>query len=160
MAVMMLIMALPVLGLALFYIWPLSWALAGYLVLVAFSVFFDALMMRSMRTPSVTGAEALIGQPVTVLFWQGRSGQVGVRGEIWQASTVNGTSVETGEHLYIVRVEGLTLIVEPRPEAPPGEESAPRATSDDATKGNGERAFDGPLTQSRHERKTEGGQRK
>lgn len=54
---MVILMALPLLGLALFWLLPWRTALAPYLVLVAVSLFFDSLMMRGMRPPCTAGPE-------------------------------------------------------------------------------------------------------
>lgn len=114
MALMIFIMMLPLIGLGLFYIWPLSAALPTYLVLVAFSAFFHVLMMKGRRRSMTTGPEALLGRPVVVLSWKDRSGQVWVHGEIWEARTQDETSVKKDDVLYVVEVQGLMLIVASR----------------------------------------------
>jgi membrane-bound serine protease (ClpP class) len=123
MALMMLIMFLPVIGLVLFYVWPLSSALPTYLVLLFFSGIFHVLMRKSMKLPVATGASELIGLPVSVLSWKGPSGQVRVHGEVWEANTGDGKSLEDDEELVVAGIQGLTLIVEPRSGAQPAEDS-------------------------------------
>lgn len=110
---MALLMGLPVLGLALFWVYPWRVALFPYLVLVAVSGFFDWLMMRSMRLPVATGRKEMLGSTAVVLNWLGDSGQVTWKNEIWQAHTTDGTSPMTGERVVIDSLSGLTLFVKP-----------------------------------------------
>ena len=119
---MALIMALPLLGLVLFVIYPLWLALTCYLVLVGVSGVFDWMMMRAMRLPVRSGREAMIGSTAIVVNWKGDSGQVAWKGEIWQAHTQNGKPPSRGEHVKIENLSQLTLLVksvEPRLHAPP-----------------------------------------
>ena len=115
---MALIMALPVLGLVLFAIYPWQVALAPYLILVAFSGYFDWVMMRAMHQPSVTGQEGVAGSTAVVLRWQGKEGQVKWRGEIWRAYLREGTAPVPGETVVIDKVSGLWLFVKSVREIP------------------------------------------
>jgi membrane-bound serine protease (ClpP class) len=87
-------------------------AFAGALVVLLIATYFT----RSRQRPVVTGAEQLLGESAVALRDFARSGPVRVRGEIWNA--VARAPVKEGQRLRIVRVDGLTLEVEPdeRPE--------------------------------------------
>jgi membrane-bound serine protease (ClpP class) len=116
MLVMALIMLFPLLGIALFYALPWRTALPLYLIGVAFSAFFDWLMMRSMKAPVSTGPEGMIGRTGTVLSWQDGKGAVRTEGEIWKASSEHGESLQTGERIEIVEVREMTLTVRRPPQ--------------------------------------------
>jgi membrane-bound serine protease (ClpP class) len=87
-------------------------AFAGALVVLLIATYFA----RSRKRPVVTGAEQLLGESAIALGDFARSGPVRVRGEIWNA--VARAAVKEGQRLRILRVDGLTLEVEPdeRPE--------------------------------------------
>jgi membrane protein implicated in regulation of membrane protease activity len=66
-----------------------------------------------------TGKESYIGQIVTVIEPLEPVGRVNLLGESWSAklaSTVAAGPLPVGAHARIVRVDGLTLFVEPLPE--------------------------------------------
>ncbi len=88
-------------------------AVAGALVALLISTYFS----RSRKRPVVTGAEQLLREPAVAMTDFERTGPVRVRGEIWNA--VTSEAVKAGDPLRIVRVDGLTLQVEPlRPGGP------------------------------------------
>jgi len=82
-------------------------ALAGALVALLIATYFA----RSRRRPVVTGTEQLLDECATAISAFERTGPVRVRGEIWNA--VSRVPVKEGERLRILRVDGLTLEVEP-----------------------------------------------
>jgi membrane-bound serine protease (ClpP class) len=82
-------------------------ALAGALAVLLLASYF----VRSRRQPVVTGASQLLSEPAVALAAFDRSGPVRIRGEIWNA--VTRVPVQTGQQLRVVRVDGLTLAVEP-----------------------------------------------
>jgi membrane-bound serine protease (ClpP class) len=82
-------------------------ALAGALVALLIATYFA----RSRRRPVVTGTEQLLDELGTAMSDFERTGPVRVRGEIWNA--VTRVAVKEGERLRILRVDGLTLEVEP-----------------------------------------------
>jgi membrane-bound serine protease (ClpP class) len=86
-------------------------ALAGALAALLIATYFA----RSRKRPVVTGAEQLLDESAVALGDFASAGPVRVRGEIWHA--VTRTAVREGQRLRIVRVDGLTLEVEP--ETPP-----------------------------------------
>jgi membrane protein implicated in regulation of membrane protease activity len=115
-----LLMGLPLLGFALFFVYPWRMALVPYLLLVGISLFFDSLMMRAMRIPVRTGPEEMIGSKAVVLNWNGHSGQVNWNDEIWQAKTEERRSFTRGDSLVIESISGLILLVKSAVSEPNG----------------------------------------
>lgn len=72
------------------------------------------LALRSRRAPIVSGAEALIGQHIKVLSWNGEQGHVAAAGERWRA--VGPAGLAPGDTVVITAVHGVTLHV--RADAP------------------------------------------
>jgi membrane-bound serine protease (ClpP class) len=70
------------------------------------------LATRAMRHPVVTGAQAMIGDSAEVLADFSGRGRVRYGGELWNARSQG--ALRAGEQARIVKVEGLTLWVEPR----------------------------------------------
>ena len=66
---------------------------------------------RALRAPVVTGARGMIGASAEVLADFSGSGRVRYGGELWQARS--SVPLRAGQTARIVRVEGLTLWVEP-----------------------------------------------
>jgi len=67
---------------------------------------------RSLRAPVVTGARGMIGASAEVIADFTGLGRVRYGGELWQARS--SVSLTAGQPARIVRVEGLTLWVEPQ----------------------------------------------
>ncbi len=102
-------------GLAGFFLLPTPWnvvaVVAAALVEVA-EVMFWLRFLRRYRVS--TGAEGLVGQRGEVIEpFSGGSGRVRVHGEIWAAR--HQSPLTSGERVRVVRVDGLTLEVEPQP---------------------------------------------
>lgn len=68
------------------------------------------LLMRSRRHAIVTGDEALLREPAEALEDFQGEGWVRVRGESWRARSAR--PVKRGQRLRVIRIEGLTLLVE------------------------------------------------
>ena len=90
---------------------PLIAAIATVGGLVIVGIAFIA--ARSLRRPVVTGVQGMIGDDAEVLqdFTSAGSGRVRYRGELWNARSSVG--LQAGQMARIVKVEGLTLWVEP-----------------------------------------------
>jgi membrane-bound serine protease (ClpP class) len=88
-------------------------ALAGALVVMLMASYF----VRSRRRPVVTGAAQMLSEPAVAIADFASSGQVRIRGEIWNA--VTRAPVRSGQRLRVTRVDGLTLEVEPDETAGP-----------------------------------------
>jgi membrane-bound ClpP family serine protease len=102
-----LILLLPLIGLAVFWIAPLSIAIPIYVVVLLASGFWYYSIMKSMRRPVVTGREGLIGQRVEIIDMSGRTGHVRTHGEIWRA--VSDDIFHGGDKAIILDIEDLTL---------------------------------------------------
>jgi membrane-bound serine protease (ClpP class) len=70
------------------------------------------LSTRAMRHPVATGAQAMIGASAEVVADFTGKGRVRYGGELWNARSE--ATLRAGEQARIVRVEGLTLYVEPQ----------------------------------------------
>jgi membrane-bound serine protease (ClpP class) len=89
---------------------PLIAAIATVGGLIVLGIAYIA--ARSMRRPVVTGVQGMIGDNAEVLQGFTGTGRVRYRGELWNAHS--DTALSTGQMARIVKVEGLTLWVEPR----------------------------------------------
>jgi membrane-bound serine protease (ClpP class) len=72
--------------------------------------------LKARRGKVLTGPQAMIGAKAIARTPLNPTGQVEIRGELWQASLHNPTSLTTGSVVRVRKVEGLTLIVEPEPD--------------------------------------------
>jgi membrane-bound serine protease (ClpP class) len=70
------------------------------------------LATRSMRRPVATGAQGMIGATAEVVGEFPGRGRVRFGGELWSARSP--VPLHPGDSARIVRVEGLTLWVEPQ----------------------------------------------
>ncbi len=104
-----LILLLPVLGLAVFVLWPLSVAAPVYAVVLVISLAFYYLIMQAMRRPATTGAEEIVRNTGKVLEVRGRRICVRVRGEIWNAESSD--RLHPGDSVSITGIDGLMLRV-------------------------------------------------
>jgi membrane-bound serine protease (ClpP class) len=88
-------------------------ALAATLPFAALTVFLMRLVLRSRKWKSTTGREELIGTQGTALssLASGVEGMIRIHGELWRA--VSAQPVAEGKAVRVLRVEGLTLYVEP-----------------------------------------------
>jgi len=86
--------------------------------LAAIFLFLGRLALKAQRQPPATGAAALVGQIARARtpLAPGEPGHVDIHGEIWRAMTL--VPVPLGRHVRVVRVDGLTLTVEPADNAP------------------------------------------
>ncbi len=82
-------------------------AAAGALVTLLIATYFA----RSRKRPVVTGTAQMLDEPAVAMGDFEHSGPVRIRGEIWHA--VTRSPVKDGERLRVLRVDGLTLYVEP-----------------------------------------------
>lgn len=98
------LLATPLLGLALFFVLPFGLALTIYLVLVLLSLLLYYKIAESMQAPVVTGREALVGQVVTT----NDDGSICWQGEWWTARPRLPTC-----RVRIVGLRGLEVQVEP-----------------------------------------------
>lgn len=93
-----------------------AWEVVGgaALVTAVIGTLVMSMLLRSRRRAVVSGPEQMLGETARVLVWRGREGDIWAHGERWSAKA--STPLRAGEPVRIVRVDGLTLVVEPRQE--------------------------------------------
>jgi membrane-bound serine protease (ClpP class) len=93
------------------------------LLFAAFFLFIARSAWRSRDFPVVTGDAQLVGHVGSARTDLTPEGMVYLLGELWQATATQG-GIPKGEHVRVVRKEGLRLVVEPVPHdgslPPPG----------------------------------------
>ncbi len=122
------LLAMPVIGLGLFFVLPLATALPIYLLVVALSFALYYKITESMHAPVRTGPEALIGREVVTT----EDGSIRWQGEWWTAQPRL-----PRQRVRVVGLKGLNLVVEPVEPAStsgltspvPGTSSGPRRPS-------------------------------
>ena len=105
-----LILLLPVLGLVVFWIWPLTISVPVYGVIFILSLGMYALIMRAMRRPVLSGSEELLHSRGEVVDVQGNVLHVRVHSELWNAASHE--PLHRGDHVRVIGMEGLVLRVE------------------------------------------------
>jgi len=109
-----LILLMPVLGLPILWIMPLSFAIPSYVVIVLMSVFLYWLITKAMRKPIQDGFQSLIGTEAEVVSRRARHSSapylVRSKGELWSAYSAD--SLRPGEPVNIVSVKGIGIVVE------------------------------------------------
>jgi membrane-bound serine protease (ClpP class) len=108
------------LALVLLVFLPSPWNLVGFLVALVLFALEVAYWQRRVRGRKVqTGVENLVGSVGEVTEPLAPIGQVRVLGELWQARAPS--EVPRGTPVRVVKVEGLTLGVEPVENESPGD---------------------------------------
>ncbi len=107
-----LILLMPVLGLGVFWLWPPPEAIPAYGVILALSLGFYGLIMRSMRRPVRTGAEGMRGAVGRVLRVGEQDASVAIHSEIWSAESAD--VLRPGDRVEVVDVRDLRLKVRRR----------------------------------------------
>lgn len=129
MFLMMLVMALPVLGLLLFLFLPWKTALVLYVAGTAVALFYHRLMMKSMKLRVTTGRRGMIGREVVVISGSSGFHMVRCGDEIWKAELRGGGSLPPGSEAVVVGVRGLVLVLDPLPSQADRREDRARAGS-------------------------------
>lgn len=88
---------------------------ASAVSLLLLAIVFTA-AFRAHRRPAVTGDDGFVGKHAIVERWQGDTGIVRFRGELWQATATSSLLPE--QTVYITGRSGLTLTVKPIPGKP------------------------------------------
>lgn len=102
---------LPLVGLILFGLLPFPAALGLYAGLTLVSLAIGIPSVRALVQPVLTGAEGMQGKTAVVVTADGWSGTVRCEGELWRCRSR--APVEAGARVRIVRLDGLTALVEP-----------------------------------------------
>jgi membrane protein implicated in regulation of membrane protease activity len=110
---MLIAMVLPILGVALFYLFPFEEAFPMYLacILISAPIYYGMLSVMGRKRKVQTGSEKMIGEEALVVVDIDPRGKVEFEGELWSA-TAKGTKYFKGEKVKIRSVEGLVLSVE------------------------------------------------
>lgn len=110
-----LALLLPVVGLGVFFVLPLPWALAAYLVIAGATALLYKAVIDAMRRRVVTGREALLGARVAVRRVEPGRLVVCLGGELWtaQGAGFDDGGPRPGDHVVISQVRGNTLVVSP-----------------------------------------------
>ena len=69
--------------------------------------------LRARRSKVLTGPQAMIGGTAIVRTPLSPTGQVEIRGELWQATLKGHAPLAPGSAVSVRAIEGLVLIVEP-----------------------------------------------
>ena len=73
--------------------------------------------LKARRGKVLTGPQTMIGAKAIARTPLNPTGQVEIRGELWQASLRGPTPLSAGSAVRVRKVEGLTLVVEPEPDS-------------------------------------------
>lgn len=104
-----LMLMLPVLGLMVFRLWPMSIAAPVYIIILVVSLAVYYLIVQAMHRPVMTGREEILRKTGTVVEVRERRIQVRVRGEIWNAESSD--RLRIGDTVSIAGIDGLVLQV-------------------------------------------------
>ena len=107
-----LLLLLPVLALPVFWFWPFGEALPVYVVAVGLSVGFYLLIWKVWKMPPENGTQKLIGVTGSVVRVDARTVTLRLGGELWTADVQDGPLAQ-GQHVVVVRVDGLRLTARP-----------------------------------------------
>ena len=92
----------------------LRFIIPGVLVTAAFFAFIVGAGLRAQFLPVRAGKETMIGKSVTALSRiDARGGKVFIEGEYW--NVVSEVPIDENQPVEIIRLEGLTLTVKPKP---------------------------------------------
>ena len=92
---------------------PLGTILPTVAVVCAAIVFALYLVTQAQLRPQTTGSEAMKGLTGRVNRWEGNTGQIMVRGELWRARSKEGGPLSPDDRVRVVDIDGLHLLVEP-----------------------------------------------
>lgn len=103
------ILLLPLLGLAVFWVWPLSIALPVYAVVAALSAWSYWYVLKAVQRPVMTGMEEMGGALGRVLEVGDHDARVRVHSEVWSAESDD--ALRPGDWVEVTKVSGLRLTV-------------------------------------------------
>jgi len=103
------VLALPFIGLAVFWLWPLSVALPVYLVVLFLSGWVYYYTIAAMRRQVTIGPETLVHSVGEVLPDGANGLRVRVQSETWGARSRD--VLHPGDRIEVIGLDGLTLRV-------------------------------------------------
>lgn len=83
----------------------------GLAVLMIFSIPLQAYFESRDRSLVKTGLEGMVGKTGVVKSAPSPEGKVLVRGELWNAKSENGSIIEPGTKVEVLKVDGMELVV-------------------------------------------------
>jgi membrane protein implicated in regulation of membrane protease activity len=104
-----LLLFLPLLGLVVFWMFPLPLGGAIYVIVLIVSIFFYRAVAQTKSGPSKVGVQELIGESGVVQKWTANRGIVQIHDELWEATSSE--LLHEGDRVEIVKVDGLHLRV-------------------------------------------------
>jgi membrane-bound ClpP family serine protease len=118
---MIIIMALPILGLTFFFFLPFWQALPAYLCCLILSglMYYGMFSVMGRRRKAQAGSEKFIDEEAIVVEDLNPEGRIEIDDEIWKARA-KGKRFQKGEKVRVIGIEGLVLIVEERQSSPKG----------------------------------------
>lgn len=105
-----LILMMPVLGLPVFWLLPMSVAAPVYAVITVLSAVLYFFTWRAMRRPVQTGSEEMLRSIGEVIEARGHIALVRVHSEIWDAESSE--KLRKGDRVKVLSIDGLTLRVQ------------------------------------------------
>lgn len=119
-----LVLLMPILGLPLFWLLPLGYALPTNIVLWLTAAFLYWLIRKAMRKPIQDGFQSLVDTEAEVVSKLEKSHSakylVRAQGELWSAYSAD--ALDIGEQVNIVAVRGIGVVIErAEPGSRPGE---------------------------------------
>jgi membrane protein implicated in regulation of membrane protease activity len=108
---MLIAMALPILGIGLFFYLPFWTAFPIYIALIIFSGLVYYGMFAGMRGKVQSGKEKMIGQEALVIEDIDPEGRVEYGNEIWSA-VADGRKISRGAKVRICGFQGMRLFVD------------------------------------------------
>lgn len=110
-----LLLLMPILGIPVFWLWPVSIAAPVYAVILVVSAWLYFFVMRAMRRPVGTGSEGIMQSIGEVIDdTKTKMTCVRVQSELWGA--VSSEPLHRGDRVRVVAIDGLTLRVQRLPE--------------------------------------------
>ena len=79
--------------------------------IILISSIFLYLVGRTQLKPPIVGLESMMGKRGVVIETLQPSGKIMVEGEIWNATSRDGTIIEKGRQVKVVGMNGMTLTV-------------------------------------------------
>jgi len=108
-----ILLLLPLIGIVVFWLLPLTQAILAYIVILAVSGLLYWVIARAMKRGSKYGVEGLVGAEVRVVSKLGPHDEaqymVRVHGELWSANSRD--DLKSDETVKVLSVNGLTLVV-------------------------------------------------
>ena len=109
-----ILLLLPLIGIVVFWLFPLALAIPVYLVILLVSGLMYWAIVRSMRRRTAFDEDGLTGSEATVISRFDSYGEaqymVRVRGELWRADSRD--ELKPGETVRVLSVNGFVLLVE------------------------------------------------